>query len=287
MGKCKRVAGIYTITNKVNGKKYVGYSESIVRRWNNHRYNLRRNVSGCVHIQSSWNVYGESSFEFSIIEILPDNLTKQEYETVKTKWVLFYKSHLSEYGYNGVLPGTIPSKEEGSNVLLKKVVEYVCIHGNTVVNALGVDGVVSVTGIVNRNKINDITSYWRGKGKSKSKYGWIVVQKEIYNPEFDYIGYKKQKLSSPIKKTWRDYPLCHYVKKAPEDIIPHSKRNLKRISVIAVNISTGEEKVYSMLKECDKDFVKGKVYKCINAPFGKYKHRGHYFKKQQISLYME
>jgi hypothetical protein len=110
----------------------------------------------------------------------------------------------------------------------------------------------------------------------------MIIRKEEYDSEFDYIGHKKQRIYSSllIKKTWRDYSSKQYIKKTPEDIISYENRNLKRVSIVAINIVTGEEKVYKMMKDSKKDFLIKKVYHCINAPFGKYKHRGHYFKRQ-------
>ena len=116
----------------------------------------------------------------------------------------------------------------------------------------------------------------------------MIVKKEDYDESFDYINYKKEKpseykygkkLSSveyyQMRKSLGIVPRYKTKeKKKPEDIIPHEDRNLKRCSIIAHNIETGEERIFSMMKSCYDEFDKTKVYKCINAPFGKYKHRG-------------
>jgi hypothetical protein len=105
------------------------------------------------------------------------------------------------------------------------------------------------------------------------------VNEEIYDPEFDYIGHKKaRKCKDGEKKTWRDW----YVKKpkkVPEDIVPYRERNLKRVPIIAVNIETEEETFFETLSDSYKLFLPKKIYKCINNSFGKYKHRGHFFKR--------
>jgi hypothetical protein len=54
---------------------------------------------------------------------------------------------------------------------------------------------------------------------------------------------------------------------------------MKRIAVLAKNIETEEERVFPMIKSCVPEFNIMKVRKCINNEFGKYKHRGHYFKR--------
>jgi len=278
-----KVAGIYLISSTVSKKVYVGYSTLINKRWVEHKCNLRKNQHTNTHLQAAWNLYGEQTFTFSILEVLSYSLTKQEYEAIETKWVLYYNAHLREFGFNGCLPGSIPLYRQDENIT-KSVIsttEYVCINMNTkeVIEVNGTKEVSITTGIKSQSKITDLASHWEDKCKRKSLYGWIVVKKEIYDPEFDYINFKKHKSSSLIKKTWRDYPSKQYIKKSHEDIIPRKDRNLKRIPIVAININTGEELNYKMIKDCQEEFLLLKVRKCINAPFGKYKHRGYYFKR--------
>ena len=279
----KSIAGIYKISCTVNKKCYIGHSKGIYKRWLGHKDSLRHNHHKNSHMQADWNVYGEDSFTFEIIESLPSNLSKEEYEEIETKWVMFYKSHLSEFGYNAVLPGSIPLYRQEENLTnhFNQTKYYVCIKENEIVTAKGRKEILLLTGI-SYSKIGDLCSYWKGIGKRKSLNGWMIVREENYDPEFDYINYRKPKKEDVIKKTWRDYYNKERYRKSPEDIVPYSERNLKRIPIIAVDISTGEEKTYSTTKSCNKDFSLMKVRKCINAPFGKYKHRRHYFKKAEL-----
>jgi len=73
-------SGIYTITNRENGKVYIGSTVSFEVRWDNHRNELQRGTHSNPHLQSSWNKHGENAFEFSILEYLDDfeELTKAE-----------------------------------------------------------------------------------------------------------------------------------------------------------------------------------------------------------------
>lgn len=270
--------GIYAITNISNGKKYIGHSINIRSRWNEHKRKLRLGIHGNSHLQASWNKFGENMFTFTILERLPFRLPKSECEKAETGWILKFNSHKREFGYNSILPGEKPSIGDDENIIIRKSTSYVCINiltnERTVLHSR--KEVNESTGIPT-NRVSDLAGYWNGMGKRKSLHGWIVVREEDYNPEIDYINYKKKKPSQG--KTWRDYYNKEKHRKAPEDIIPREKRNLKRVPIIAVNILTGEEKYYNMIKECYVEFLPAKVQHCISAPFGKYQHRGYYFKR--------
>lgn len=60
--------GVYLIFNKTSEKAYIGSSVNIEERFNHHKSYLRRNKHGNEHLQRSWKIYGETSFEFSILE---------------------------------------------------------------------------------------------------------------------------------------------------------------------------------------------------------------------------
>lgn len=64
--------GIYQITNTVNGKRYIGKSKDIRKRWRGHIYNNSLGKSVNAHFQAAWNKYGEDSFTFQILEIVDD-----------------------------------------------------------------------------------------------------------------------------------------------------------------------------------------------------------------------
>lgn len=63
-----KTCGVYAITNKINGKVYVGSSADIEKRWNYHRRELSKNSHKNKHLQNAWNKYGENNFEFTIVE---------------------------------------------------------------------------------------------------------------------------------------------------------------------------------------------------------------------------
>lgn len=63
------LCGIYCIENVTNNKKYIGLSRDIYRRWNEHKSELRNNNHVNIYLQRAWNINGEESFKFRIIEL--------------------------------------------------------------------------------------------------------------------------------------------------------------------------------------------------------------------------
>lgn len=102
------ICGIYMIKNIVNGKVYIGQSVDIYTRWYNHKRDLSNSVHYNTHLQKSWNKYGESSFEFSIIKTCDQN----DLDLLEVKYISLYNSCDSKFGYNmsfGGAGGGIPN----------------------------------------------------------------------------------------------------------------------------------------------------------------------------------
>ncbi len=75
-----KVSGIYTITNKVTGKLYIGESLDIYRRWHDeHIPQLRKNSHYNRELQNDFNKYGEENFSFEVLERYSGN------DTISTK----------------------------------------------------------------------------------------------------------------------------------------------------------------------------------------------------------
>ena len=72
-------SGIYKIINRLNGKYYVGSSNNIYNRWNQHKFLLMRNSHFNSHLQNAWNKYGANNFLFLPFEKTSvDNLMAAE-----------------------------------------------------------------------------------------------------------------------------------------------------------------------------------------------------------------
>ena len=75
----EKISGIYSILNLINGKRYIGKSNNIYKRWVEEKCSLRRKDFHNIHLQRAWYKYGESAFEFSIIEkCLEEHLSERE-----------------------------------------------------------------------------------------------------------------------------------------------------------------------------------------------------------------
>jgi group I intron endonuclease len=64
--------GIYTITNLLDGRYYVGSSLDLTKRLTSHKTKLKNNKHINKYLQNAWNKYGEANFKFEVILPLPD-----------------------------------------------------------------------------------------------------------------------------------------------------------------------------------------------------------------------
>lgn len=65
-----QTSGVYKITCIVTGKFYIGSSNNLRDRWAFHKRSLRKGNHYSPYLQRSWDKYGESAFEFEILELV-------------------------------------------------------------------------------------------------------------------------------------------------------------------------------------------------------------------------
>lgn len=73
-------AGIYAIVNTTNGRRYIGSSIDIRKRYADHRQALRAGKHHNGHLQHAWAKYGEARFALLVLEIVtnPKDLCRVE-----------------------------------------------------------------------------------------------------------------------------------------------------------------------------------------------------------------
>jgi group I intron endonuclease len=66
--------GIYRIKNLKNKKCYYGSSKNIEKRWRTHKNHLKNGKHHNIHLQRSWDKYGEDNFVFEVVEECDENI---------------------------------------------------------------------------------------------------------------------------------------------------------------------------------------------------------------------
>lgn len=89
------IGKIYMITSP-SQKKYIGQTtDSVEKRWDQHKKNAYANRNKCVYIERAIRKYGIEKMNFDILLICP----KDELDYYETKFIEFYNT-LSPNGYN-------------------------------------------------------------------------------------------------------------------------------------------------------------------------------------------
>lgn len=94
--------GIYMIKNKINGKKYIGQSVNIERRWYDHKYKAfyKDEISFDSPIHQAFRKYGVENFDFTILsECLVNELDQKE------KDLIVENQSMYPNGYNIMIGG--------------------------------------------------------------------------------------------------------------------------------------------------------------------------------------
>jgi group I intron endonuclease len=97
--------GVYTITNTIDNKVYVGYAKDIHARLRAHKYYLREGKHVNAYLQRAVDKYGLNSFKFEVLEECLYHLAP----AIEHYWCNVLKTAEEEYGYN-LLPTAVNGK---------------------------------------------------------------------------------------------------------------------------------------------------------------------------------
>ena len=92
----KKVRGIYKVTNKINGKVYIGQSVDIGRRWRQHM-----TAKDDTYFHKAIQKYGVENFEWEVIE----QCKKKDLDAREIYWIEYYDSF--NKGYNCTKGGDV------------------------------------------------------------------------------------------------------------------------------------------------------------------------------------
>lgn len=101
-----KISGIYTITNNINGKQYVGLSKDCHKRWQDHyskSYTCEKEKNKALYM--AMRKYGRENFSFQIIEECPiEDLPEREKYWIK-------KLNTYNTGYNETYGGELSGEK--------------------------------------------------------------------------------------------------------------------------------------------------------------------------------
>lgn len=75
--ECANKGGIYRLTNKANGKIYIGSTKPFKVRFRRHFNLLKNNCHFNQHLQNAWNKYGQDMFEIEVIQVIEGDRKKR------------------------------------------------------------------------------------------------------------------------------------------------------------------------------------------------------------------
>lgn len=96
-----KIAGIYKITNLIDGKIYIGQTVNYEKRKRSHKSHLLNNKHCNSHLQRAFNKYGEDSFKIELIQ----KCDIDELDDLEKFYIEKYNCCDEDYGYNMMYGG--------------------------------------------------------------------------------------------------------------------------------------------------------------------------------------
>lgn len=195
------VCGIYMIRNNVNGKIYIGQTSTIYKRFHQHKLKLNSGAHVNKHLQHAWDIYGASTFEFSIVEECEQSILDER----EIYWIAKYNA--MKDGYNQTLggggkrgwitPSSVVMKRTGKNNATSRKV--VCLNTGDVFDCIRdaaqaynvhfslitmcCRGKIKTCGSGDRNKAGNVWMYYDDYARlNKDEIDNIIALSKSRNP---------------------------------------------------------------------------------------------------------
>jgi len=95
---------VYRITNKMNGKIYIGITnQGVATRWYKHVSDA--NSDSIFPIHNAIRKYGKENFQIETIHLLSEDCDYEDLKNYERFWIAHYDSYNREIGYNLTLGG--------------------------------------------------------------------------------------------------------------------------------------------------------------------------------------
>ena len=214
------MASVYTITNLINGHKYVGKTErKPEERWKQHLYMSKYNPEDMV-ICRAINKYGKENFKFEVIEeCSPENVNDRE---------IFWISELNTYkdGYNMTLGGegtTGTPRKRGAVIKHARAVDMYTMEGKFKFSFGSLDQAAWYIGKTKHSQ--PIRRNIRGETNSAFGYRWAL----------------KGEKPSPLKSN--------------PNGVEGGYTPVTKIGIWGINLKTGDKKYWKRAADCWSDLM--------------------------------
>ena len=228
----KNVRGIYKVTNKINGKVYIGQSVDIGRRWRQHM-----TAEDDIYFHKAIQKYGVENFEWEVIE----QCKKKDLDAREAYWIEYYDSFNKGYnctkGGEGVSDGEDhprwkggpeyrkeykkqyyeANKEQIKEKMKERSKEYYQAHKEQVKEK------TKEYREVNKEKRREYDRQYREANKEKTKEYREVNKEKIKEKKKEYYEVNKEK----VKEKQKEYREANKEKKR-EYNRQYNKKSMKK-----------------------------------------------------------
>jgi group I intron endonuclease len=159
---------------------YIGQSNKLETRWLHHRKTLRKNKHFNEHLQNSFSFYGETNFDYKIIE----ECKEEELNDREVYWIDYFNTTNKQHGYNLTTGGKHFALSEQSIQKLKNTLIGKRLGENNGYSKISECQVLQIIELllneVSNNEISDMTGISLSViCKIRRKHAWTHLTQDI------------------------------------------------------------------------------------------------------------